>query len=146
MRLGPLSTAISIALPLLIPVTAVCAKQPGSDAAQMPKNEIQAKVTGNYVALHSVHVPVVMDANRKFRSLEVEVWLLPQGEQNLALARSAKKKIVEGLQQDFSNYDWEAFTDSDKGPDIAKKVVTLTVERVCGAKLDDVLIKTLLLK
>src|SRR5579859_7337774 len=51
-----------------------------------------------------------------------------------------------GHHEDFSNYDWEAFKDSKKGPDIAKKIVASTVERISGAKLQDVLIKTLLLR
>lgn len=122
------------------------AKQKQSDEAPLPKNEITAKVPSNYLALSRLHMPVLVDSNRQFRSLELEVWLLPINEENLALARSQKKAIMAGLQEDFSNYDWEAFRDSKKGPDIAKKIVASTVERISGAKLQDVLIKTLLLR
>ena len=117
-----------------------------TDDAPLAKNEITAKVPGNYLALSRLHMPVLVDKNRSFRNLELEVWLLPTDEENLALARSQKKAIMAGLQEDFSNYDWEAFQDSKKGPDIAKKIVASTVERVSGAKLQDVLIKTLLLR
>lgn len=117
-----------------------------TDDAPLAKNEITAKVPGNYLALSRLHMPVLVDKNRSFRNLELEVWLLPTNEENLALARSQKKAIMAGLQEDFSNYDWEAFQDSKKGPDIAKKIVASTVERISGAKLQDVLIKTLLLR
>ena len=117
-----------------------------TDDAPLAKNEITAKVPSNYLALSRLHMPVLVDKNRSFRNLELEVWLLPTDEENLALARSQKKAIMAGLQEDFSNYDWEAFQDSKKGPDIAKKIVASTVERISGAKLQDVLIKTLLLR
>lgn len=121
------------------------AKNKADDTPQA-KNEITAKAPGNYLALSRLHMPVLVDKNRSFRNLELEVWLLPTDEENLALARSQKKAIMAGLQEDFSNYDWEAFQDAKKGPDIAKKIVASTVERVSGAKLQDVLIKTLLLR
>jgi hypothetical protein len=117
-----------------------------TDDAPLAKNEITAKAPSNYLALSRLHMPVLVDKNRSFRNLELEVWLLPTDEENLALARSQKKAIMAGLQEDFSNYDWEAFQDSKKGPDIAKKIVASTVERISGAKLQDVLIKTLLLR
>lgn len=109
-------------------------------------NEFNAKAPSNYLALSRLHIPVMVDQNRSYRALELEVWLQPTDEENLALARSQKKAIMAGLQDDFSNYDWEAFKDSKKGPDIAKKIVSSVVERVSGAKLQDVLIKTLLLR
>jgi hypothetical protein len=117
-----------------------------TDDTPQAKNEITAKAPANYLALSRLHMPVLVDRNRSFRNLELEVWLLPVDEENLALARSQKKAIMAGLQEDFSNYDWEAFQDAKKGPDIAKKIVAATVERVSGAKLQDVLIKTLLLR
>ena len=122
------------------------AKQKQNDEAPLPQNEFKAKVPSNYLALSRLHMPVLVDRNRQFRSLELEVWLQPADEENLALARSQKKAIMAALQEDFSNYDWEAFQDSKKGPDIAKKIVASTVERVSGAKLQDVLIKTLLIR
>jgi len=122
------------------------AKQKATDDAPLAQNEIKGKAPSNYLALSRLHMPVLVDSNRQFRSLELEVWLQPTDEENLALARSQKKAIMAGLQEDFSNYDWEAFKDSKKGPDIAKKIVASTVERISGAKLQDVLIKTLLLR
>lgn len=116
------------------------------DSAPLAPNEINGKAPSNYLALSRLHIPVIVDQNRQYRALELEVWLQPTDEENLALARSQKKAIMAGLQDDFSNYDWEAFRDSKKGPDIAKKIITSTVERVSGAKLQDVLIKTLLLR
>lgn len=122
------------------------AKQKQNDEAPLPQNEIKGKAPSNYLALSRLHMPVLVDRNRQFRSLELEVWLQPVDEENLALARSQKKAIMAALAEDFSNYDWEAFQDSKKGPDIAKKIVASTVERISGAKLQDVLIKTLLLR
>lgn len=130
---------------LVVSLQAADAKNKTDDTPQA-KNEITAKAPANYLALSRLHVPVMVDRNRSFRNLDLEVWLLPADEENLALARSQKKAIMAGLQEDFSNYDWEAFQDAKKGPDIAKKIVAATVERVSGAKLQDVLIKTLLLR
>ena len=111
----------------------------------LPKNEFIAKAPGNYLSLPRLHMAVVVDANREFRELELEVWVLPKDEANLALVRSAKKAIMVALKDDFSAYDWEAFKDAEKGPEIAKHIVATTVERVSGGKVDDVLIKTLVL-
>ena len=130
---------------MALSLQAAGAKTKGDDTPQA-KNEITAKAPGNYLALSRLHMPVLVDRNRSFRNLELEVWLLPTNEENLALARSQKKAIMAGLQEDFANYDWEAFQDSKKGPEIAKKIVASTVERISGAKLQDVLIKTLLLR
>jgi hypothetical protein len=131
---------------LVLSPLAADAKQKKDDEAPLPKNEIKGKAPSSYLALSRLHMTVIVDKNRHYRSLELEVWLQPKDEENLALARSAKKAIMAGLQEDFSNYDWEAFEDSKKGPDIAKKIVASAVERVSGAKLQDVLIKTLLLR
>ena len=134
------------ALLLIVSLQGAEAKQKGNDEAPLPQNEVKGKAPSNYLALSRLHMPVLVDRNRQFRSFEIEVWLQPVDEENLALARSAKKAIMAALQEDFSNYDWEAFQDSKKGPDIAKKIVSSAVERVSGAKLQDVLIKTLLLR
>lgn len=139
-------------IPLLIAVLSLLsgaaaeAKQKGADTTPLPSNEVAGKVPSNYLALSRLHMPVLVDKNRSFRSLELEVWLAPLDEENLALARSQKKAIMAGLQEDFANYNWEAFQDSKKGPEIAKKLVASTVERISGAKLQEVLIKTLLLR
>jgi hypothetical protein len=140
------SLSLAAALTMAVSFQVADAKQKAGDDAPLAQNEITAKVPGNYLALSRLHMPVLVDRNRQFRALELEVWLLPADEENLALARSQKKAIMAGLKDDFSNYDWEAFQDSKKGPDIAKKIVASTVERVSGAKLQDVLIKTLLLR
>jgi hypothetical protein len=139
------SLSLLAAVMMAISLQPAAAKNKTDDTPQA-KNEITAKAPGNYLALSRLHMPVLVDRNRSFRNLELEVWLLPVDEENLALARSQKKAIMAGLQEDFSNYDWEAFQDAKKGPDIAKKIVASTVERVSGAKLQDVLIKTLLLR
>jgi hypothetical protein len=122
------------------------AKDKKTDDAPLAANEVKGKAPSNYLALSRLHMSVLVDQNRQYRSMELEVWLLPKDEENLALARTAKKAIMAGLQEDFSNYDWEAFQDSKKGPEIAKKIVSNTVTRISGAKLQDVLIKTLLLR
>lgn len=119
----------------------VAAKDP-----PLPSNEVKGKAPANYMALPRLHLSVLVDKNRHYRSLELDVWLLPKDPENLAMAQSAKKAIVAGLQEDFSNYDWEAFEDAKKGPEIAKQIVTAGVQRISGAKLEDVLIKTLLLR
>ncbi len=122
------------------------AKQKQGEDAPLAPTEINGKALSNYLALSRMHMSVLVDKNRQYGSLELEVWLQPTDQENLTLARSQKKAIMAGLQDDFANYDWEAFQDSKKGPDIAKKIVASTVERVSGAKLQDVFIKTLLLR
>jgi hypothetical protein len=143
----PLMTHIFAILALLIAAPSLClAKTKGGDEKPLAPNEVQAKAPSNYLALSRLHMSVLVDKNRQYRSMELEVWLLPKDEENLALARSAKKAIMADLKDNFSNYDWEAFQDSKKGPEIAKKIVSDTVEHVSGAKLQDVLIKTLLIR
>jgi hypothetical protein len=131
---------------LFASLPAAAGKPKQDDSKPLAPNEINGKVPSTYLALSRLHIPVLVDQNRQYRALELEVWLEPKDEENLALARSQKKAIMAGLQDDFSNYDWEAFKDSKKGPDIAKKIVSSAVERISGAKLQDVLIKTLLLR
>ena len=143
LRFFPLMIA---ALALSLGGAAAEAKQKQADSAPMPSNEVAGKAPSTYLALSRLHMPVLPDKNRQFHSFELEVWLEPVDEENLALARSQKKAIMAGLQADFASCDWEAFQDSKKGPDIAKKIVASTVERISGAKLQDVLIKTLLLR
>jgi hypothetical protein len=137
--------AVLALLLLTVSLHAADAKQKAGEDP-LPQNEIKGKAPSNYLALSRLHMPVLVDRNREYRSLELEVWLLPTDEENLALARSQKKAIMAGLQEDFANYDWEAFQDSKKGPEIAKKIVASAVVRISGAKLQDVLIKTLLLR
>ncbi len=122
------------------------AKQKQDSDPPLPKNEIQARVPSNYLALTRIHLPVQVDSNRQYRALDLEVWLLPKDEENLAVARSAKKAIMEGLRDDLASFRWEAFEDAKQGPEIAKKLVMESVERSSGAKIDDVMIKTLILK
>ena len=131
---------------LLILPASLDAKQKSDDEGPLPQNEIKGKAPSNYLTLSRLHMSVLVDKNRNYRSLELEVWLLPTDEENLALARSAKKAIMEGLKEDFSNYDWEAFEDAKKGPEIAKNVVANTVRRISGAKLQDVFVKSLILR
>ncbi|HIJ37833.1 MAG TPA: hypothetical protein HPP80_02955 [Rhodospirillaceae bacterium] len=110
------------------------------------KNEIQAKVPGTYLALSKIHLVIEENATGIARSLELEAWLEPADEVQLALARSAKKQIMAALNENLAAYNWEAFKDSKKGIDVAKAVVKETVERVAKAKIEDVIIKTLVLK
>lgn len=138
------STPILLAAMLLFPTLSQAGEK--KTEAPLPQNEVVGKAAHDYFALPRLHMSVLVDQNRLYRSLELEVWLLPQDEANLALARSKKKDIMAALKDDFSNYAWEAFQDSRKGPEIAKKIVGSVVERVSGAKLQDVLIKTLLLR
>ncbi len=139
-------------IPLMIAVLSLSlgaaaeAKQKQTDTTPLPSNEVAGKVPSNYLRLSRLHMPVLVDQNRSFRSLELVVVLAPLDEENLALARSQKKAIMAALQEDFANYNWEAFQDSKKGPEIAKKLVASTVTRVSGAKLQDVLIESLLLR
>jgi hypothetical protein len=136
---------ILLTLFALLPAS-LAAKQKQDDTAPLPQNEIKGKASSNYIALSRLHMSVLVDKNRSYRSLELEVWLLPTDEENLALARSAKKAIMAGLVEDFANYDWEAFEDPKKGQEIAKRVVATTVERVSKAKLQDVFVKSLILR
>ncbi len=142
MRVIPLTMVVMLIAMAGFPIAANAAT---AKPEPLPKNEFVAKAPANYLALPRFHMAVVVDANREFRELELEVWLVPKDEDNLALVRSAKKGIMAGLQDDFSAYDWEAFKDPDKGPQIAKQIVAATVERVSGGKLSDVLIKSLIL-
>ena len=138
------SLLIMLLLALLLPAGLEAKNK--TDDAPLAKNEVKGKAPSNYLALSRMHLSVLVDKNRQYRSLELEVWLQPKDEENLALARSKKKDIMAGLQDDFSNYDWEAFQDSQKGPEIAKRVVASTVTRISGAKLQDVFIKELVLR
>ncbi len=112
----------------------------------LPKNEIEARVPSNYLALPRIHLPVEVDENRRYRALDLEVWLLPKDEDNLAIARSSKKAIMQALKSDLASFRWEAFEDAKEGPEVAKKFVMESVERSCGAKINDVMIKSMVLK
>jgi hypothetical protein len=109
-------------------------------------NEIQAKLTGDYIAVPRLHMAVQVDANRAYRSLELEVWLLQADPEKHQILNSKKKLIAEKMKEDFAAYNWEAFEDSTGGPIVAKRVVSASVERASGVKVQDVMIKTLILK
>lgn len=109
-------------------------------------NEIQAKLSPSYIAVPRLHMAVQVDANRKYRSLELEVWLLQPDPEKHQILNSKKKLIAERMKEDFAAYDWEAFEDSDDGPRVAKRIVANSVEQASGVKVDDVMIKTLILK
>jgi flagellar basal body-associated protein FliL len=115
-------------------------QEPGS------KNEIQARLSADYVLVPRLHMAVQVDANRKYRSLEVEVWLLQADPEKHQVLNSKKKQIAERMKEDFSMYNWEAFEDVAGGPEVAKRIVAQSVEQVSGTKVEDVLIKTLVLK
>jgi len=132
-------------VPMILSALPVLGKDKKPEEPVPPPNQFIAKAPGNYLALPHLHMTVMEERNRQFRALDLEVWLLPKDEENLGLARSAKKPIMAALQEEFSNYSWEAFVDAKKGPDIAKQIVMGVVERISHAKLQDVLIKKLLL-
>ena len=112
----------------------------------LSKNEVLAKVPAGYLALSKMHLVDEENDTGIARSLEVEAWLQPADEEQLALARSNKKQIMAGLNDAFANYNWEAFRDSKRGVDTAKAVVREVVERISHAKITEVIIKTLVLK
>ncbi len=108
--------------------------------------EIQAKLSPLYVAVPRLHMAVQVDENRKYRSLELEVWLLQADPEKHQILNSKKKLIAEQMKEDFSAYNWEAFEDSAGGPRVAKQIVAASVEQASGVKVEDVMIKTLILK
>ena len=116
-----------------------------SPASAETKDAAAMRLPANYLLLPRMHFPVVVDANREYRELELEVWLVVKDEQNMILVRSAKKDVMAAVKDDFQAYDWEAFRDAAAGPKIAKRIVSAAVERVSGGKLEDVLIKALIL-
>jgi hypothetical protein len=116
------------------------------DTSPAGSNEIQAKLSSDYIALPRLHMAVQVDANRAYRSLELEVWLLQADPEKHQILNSKKKLIAEKMKDDFASYNWEAFEDSAGGPVVAKRVVAASVEKTSGVKVEDVMIKTLVLK
>ena len=110
------------------------------------KNEVIAKVPPAYLPLNKMHLVIEENDTGIARSLEVEAWLQPADEEQLALARTNKKQIMAALADEFKNYNWEAFKDSKRGMEVAKAIVKETVHRVSGARIDDVVMKSLVLK
>ncbi|HIJ61240.1 MAG TPA: hypothetical protein HPQ04_00965 [Rhodospirillaceae bacterium] len=110
------------------------------------KNEIIAKVPGAYLALSKIRLVIEENDTGILRSLDIEAWLQPDDEEQLALARSKKKQIIAALSEELKRYNWEAFKDSKRGIEVAKAVVKETAERISGAKIAEVVIKTLVLK
>jgi hypothetical protein len=136
--------AVALAMAALSPFAATAAqKATGTDPHAA--NEIEAKAPPDYVALPRFHLAVEVDANKRYRALDLEVWLHPKGPENLQLANSKKKMIGEAVKEDLANYDWEAFEDVKAGPEIARKVIQASVQRASGAELDEVYIRTLVL-
>lgn len=122
-------------------LAAAKAKEPG-----VSSNEIQAKLNSNYVAVPPLRMAVQVDANRKYRSLELEVWLLQADPEKHQILNSKKKLIAEEMRSEFAGYQWEAFEDSANGPKVAKRIVADCVQRASGVPVEDVLIKELVLK
>ncbi len=125
--------------------TAVAAEKESGAEAEGPRT-IQARLSADYIAVPRLHLPVQVDANRKYRALELEVWLLQANPEKRQIINSKKKQIAEQMKQDFAAYDWEAFEDSKGGPEVAKRIVAASVEQACGTAVEDVMIKTLVLK
>jgi hypothetical protein len=122
------------------------AKEKGAGDAASGSHEIQAKLSPAYVAVPPLHMAVQVDENRKYRSLELEVWLLQADPEKHQILNSKKKLIAARMKEDFSAYSWEAFEDSAEGPRVAKQIVAASVEEASGVKVEDVMIKTLVLK
>jgi flagellar basal body-associated protein FliL len=137
-----------IATAIILGVAAGPAFAGAKEKAEAPggSTEIQAKLSSAYIAVPRLHMPVQVDANRAYRALDLEVWLLQADPEKHQALNSKKKQIAEAMREDFSAYDWEAFEDSAGGPTIAKKIVVQAVQRVTGTAVEDVMIKTLLLK
>lgn len=111
-----------------------------------PSGEIQAKLSPAYVAVPRVHVAVQVDENRNYRSLDLEVWLLQADPEKHQVLNSKKKQIAEQMKEDFAGYNWEAFENSTEGPRVVKRIAAASVEQACGVKVEEVMIKTLILK
>jgi hypothetical protein len=141
-------TTILLAAGVLIAAgaPAFSAEKKQGDGQPHARNEIEAKATPDYVTLPKIHVAVEVDANRRYRTLDMEVWLHPLDAENMQLANSRKKLIVEAIKEDLAAFNWEAFEDPDGGPQIARRLIEASVRRVSGAKVDDVYIRTLVLR
>ncbi len=138
-----------LALAIILPLMAVAGQGQAAGLAKEPgtgSTEIEAKLSRDYIAVPRLHMAVQVDANRKYRSLELEVWLLQPDPAKRQILNSKRKLIAAQMNEDFSAFDWEAFEDSDGGPRVAKQIVAASVEAVSGVKVEDVLIKTLILK
>jgi hypothetical protein len=114
--------------------------------AAVGSNEIEAKLAASYVAVPKLHMAVQSEGISRYRSLELEVWLLQSDPEKHQILNSKKKLIAAQMKEDFAAYDWAAFEDSAGGPVVAKQVVAASVERASGVKVEDVMIKTLILK
>ncbi|MTJ83707.1 MAG: hypothetical protein F8N37_22190 [Telmatospirillum sp.] len=141
-----LRSALVAALVVLCSVSAGAKEKEGGATPQGGSTEIQAKLAPSYVAVPRLHLPVQVDANRNFRALDLEVWLLQADPEKHQILNSKKKQIAEKMRETFSAYGWEAFQDSQGGPDIAKRIVAQCVTDATGTTVEDVLIKTLILK
>jgi hypothetical protein len=138
-------TVVLMSVAVMGTTNAVAAPK-STEGAARPANEIEAKVPPDYVSLPRVHMAVEVDANSRFRTLDLEVWLHPTDAENLQVANGKKKIIVEAIKEDLASYNWEAFEDVKDGPKIARRLIEISVDRVSGVKLDDVYIKTLILR
>ena len=129
-----------------IGVSPVYASEKEKEGGPAGSAEIRAKLAPAYIAVPKLHMAVQVDSNRKYRSLELEVWLLQSDPEKHQILNSKKKQIAEQMREDFSAYNWEAFEDSSGGPAVAKKVVAASVQEATGTTVEDVMIKTLVLK
>ncbi|PKU23544.1 hypothetical protein [Telmatospirillum siberiense] len=108
--------------------------------------EIQAKLGPAYVAVPRLHVAVQVDQNREYRSLDLEVWLFQADPEKHQILNSKKKQIAAQMKEDFAAFNWEAFENSAEGPRVAKRMTAASVEKASGVTVEDVMIKTLILK
>jgi flagellar basal body-associated protein FliL len=139
-------TVVAVLLAALAGVSPAQAAAKAKPADTNATSEIEAKAPADYVFLPRLHMVMEVDSDRRQRTLDLEVWLHPKDAQNLQLANSKKKLIAAAIREDLADFNWEAFEDADNGPKVARRAIEATVERVSGVQLDDVLIKTLILK
>ena len=140
---------VAVAAVLLAASTPSCyagKPKPEGESAKLPQNEILAKLPANYLALPKMHMAAATTDGGPARSLEIEIWLMENNPEVMQVLTSNKKPIAAAVKEDLSAYNWEAFENSKMGPEILKTLVSASVERTCGKKVDEVVVKTLLMK
>lgn len=140
------SLMLGLCAAMLIISPALAGEKKEGGEKKGPSNEIKATVPANYIQIPRFRLGVPEDSTAQYRQLEVETWISTSGEEHIALLNSNKKKISAAIKEDFASYRWEAFADPEQGIDVAKRVVSIAVERAVGFKPDEVIMKTLLLR
>jgi hypothetical protein len=118
----------------------------GEAKPKTPSNEIQAKVPPNYVQLPKMRLAVIVDTNRTYSMLELEAWLVMDKVEDAAKLGSMKTKITAMMKERFLRYNWEAFKDPTTGFELAKEVVKMAVDDASHQPVQDVLIRSMILR